>query len=86
MRSRIIWIDAISINQANDDDDDRDDKKKVQISLMGKIYRFAYEVVIWLGPAADDSDNVMDIIASNNVEAMQSVKFVDRTQWHIFSM
>jgi hypothetical protein len=74
-RSRSIWIDAISINQVNDDD--RDDEKKVQISLMGKIYCFAYEVVIWLGPAADGSDNVMDIIASNDVEAMQSVKFAD---------
>jgi hypothetical protein len=73
--SRSIWIDAISINQANDDD--RDDEKKFQISLMGKIYHLAYEVVIWLGPADEDSDRVMDIIASSDVEAMQSLEFAD---------
>ncbi len=44
---------------------------------MGKIYRFAYEVVIWLGPAADDSENIMDTIANSDVKAMQSPEFVE---------
>jgi hypothetical protein len=33
--------------------------------------------VIWLGPVADGSDDVMDTIARNDVEAMQSLEFAD---------
>jgi len=30
------------------------------VSLMGSIYFIAEEVLVWLGPAANDSDSVMD--------------------------
>jgi hypothetical protein len=42
--SRIIWADAISINQQDDDE------KTHQVRLMREIYRRARRVMIWLGP------------------------------------
>ncbi len=45
--TRTLWIDSICINQ-NDDDE-----RSQQVQLMGKIYRSASTVLIWL---RDDSD------------------------------
>jgi len=47
--TRILWIDAICINQADTME------KSVQVQLMGSIYKQAHRVVIWLGPEEDDS-------------------------------
>ncbi|KAH6714388.1 heterokaryon incompatibility protein-domain-containing protein, partial [Leptodontidium sp. MPI-SDFR-AT-0119] len=47
---RILWIDAICIDQANQEE------KEHQIQSMAKIYGQANRVVVWLGEAADDSD------------------------------
>ncbi|KXJ87678.1 heterokaryon incompatibility protein-domain-containing protein, partial [Microdochium bolleyi] len=44
------WIDAICINQ------DDISERSSQVALMRRIYRQASRIVIWLGPAADDSD------------------------------
>ncbi|SPO01448.1 related to HET-6OR heterokaryon incompatibility protein (het-6OR allele) [Cephalotrichum gorgonifer] len=49
-----LWIDQLCINQA--DDAERSD----QILLMEQVYSKADEVLAWLGPAADDSDAVMN--------------------------
>jgi hypothetical protein len=48
-RSRLLWIDAISINQ-----DDLDEKAQ-QVSIMSLIYSQASRSVIWLGEATADS-------------------------------
>ncbi|KAK1775420.1 heterokaryon incompatibility protein [Copromyces sp. CBS 386.78] len=50
-----IWIDQICINQ------DFDDEKSHQVRLMKNIYSTAYEVLAWLGPSGDHSDEVMDM-------------------------
>ncbi len=47
--SRTLWIDAICINQEDNDE------KAIQIQQMPNIYQSARRVVIWLGPAANDS-------------------------------
>lgn len=39
----VIWIDALSINQ-NDDEE-----RSQQVQLMGKIYRSCIEVIVYLG-------------------------------------
>ncbi|KAK2010497.1 HET-domain-containing protein [Colletotrichum eremochloae] len=49
-----LWIDQICINQANAAE------KNEQVPLMAQIYSKAELVVIWLGPAADDSDALME--------------------------
>ncbi|KAJ4012443.1 hypothetical protein NW752_008136 [Fusarium irregulare] len=49
-----LWIDQICINQA-------DNKEKgEQIAMMGRVYSAASQVVVWLGPRADSSDDLMD--------------------------
>jgi Heterokaryon incompatibility protein (HET) len=44
-RSRTIWIDAICIDQKNEDDKTR------QLPLMPQIYQDAREVIVFLGPS-----------------------------------
>ncbi|KAE9365613.1 HET-domain-containing protein [Stipitochalara longipes BDJ] len=48
-KPRMIWIDALCINQA-----DVDERSK-QVAIMDKIYHRATKVLVWLGEAADDS-------------------------------
>lgn len=50
---RILWIDALCINQQDDVE------KGVQVTMTGDIYRNATRVVVWLGPEADNSDLIM---------------------------
>jgi hypothetical protein len=47
---RILWVDAICIDQ------DNQAEKEHQIGYMADIYGQANRVLVWLGKAADDSD------------------------------
>ena len=49
-----LWIDQICINQ-----EDHVEKEK-KVGIMGPIYAGAEQVRVWLGPAADDSDTLME--------------------------
>ncbi|RBQ73497.1 hypothetical protein FVER14953_03371 [Fusarium verticillioides] len=49
-----LWIDQICINQA----DNRE--KGQQVAMMGRIYSSATQVLVWLGPAQDGSDKLME--------------------------
>jgi len=55
-KDRILWIDAICINQA--------DKKERghQVQQMGEIYKEAEQVIIWLGKGTNQTDFTMDFI------------------------
>ncbi|KAK5258210.1 hypothetical protein LTR40_008349 [Exophiala xenobiotica] len=53
---RPIWVDAVNIDQANDEE------KASQISLLGQIFSQASSVVVWLGPKDTNSDLAMDSI------------------------
>ncbi|KAN0089924.1 Heterokaryon incompatibility protein (HET) domain containing protein [Hyaloscypha variabilis] len=55
-RTRTLWVDALCINQK----DERE--KSLQVGIMGSIYRQAERVLIWLGPARDQSDLVFRYI------------------------
>jgi hypothetical protein len=46
---RILWVDAICINQSDQEE------KENQIQSMARIYNQAIRVVVWLGEAADNS-------------------------------
>lgn len=50
---RYLWIDALCINQA----DDRE--KGHQVGQMKDVYEKAERVLIWLGPALEDTDSLM---------------------------
>lgn len=52
----VLWIDAICINQHDLLE------KGHQVAQMGCIYKRATAVLIWLGPAADNSDLAFDFL------------------------
>ncbi|TLD05520.1 uncharacterized protein PgNI_09272 [Pyricularia grisea] len=43
-RERVVWIDALCINQADNDE------RSLQVAQMAKTYKYAVRVLIWLGP------------------------------------
>lgn len=54
--SAALWIDALSINQRDDDE------KSHQVQAMGNIFRNATTVRIWLGESFDRCDLVFQFI------------------------
>jgi hypothetical protein len=52
--TRIIWVDAVCIDQENLKE--RGD----QVQLMAKIYSEANRVIVWLGEMADNSDDALE--------------------------
>ncbi|KAH6647148.1 heterokaryon incompatibility protein-domain-containing protein [Truncatella angustata] len=54
--SRIMWIDAICINQADDEE------KGPQVAKMGQIFKHAARVTAWLGPEQNSSDQAMRLM------------------------
>jgi hypothetical protein len=54
--SRVIWVDAICIDQANEKE------KENQLPLMAQIYAKARRAVVWLGMGDDSSDYALDVI------------------------
>lgn len=54
--ARILWIDAICIDQQNMAE------RSEQVGKMAQIYSLAARVVIWLGPASPDSDLAMPLV------------------------
>lgn len=63
---RIIWIDAVCINQ-NDETE-----KEGQIRLMAQIYAQASRVIVWLGEMADGSDQALEAIRVAGAEKRTS--------------
>ncbi|KAF4627855.1 hypothetical protein G7Y89_g10299 [Cudoniella acicularis] len=60
--SRVLWVDAICINQ-----NDMSEREN-QVKVMGEIYRFSTTTLIWLGAAANDSDLAMRSIAGEKFD------------------
>jgi hypothetical protein len=64
---RVLWADSICINQSDEQE------KEHQIQLMAKIYGQANRVIVYLGEAADDSDQILeDIRVAAEDESMDS--------------
>jgi len=51
----IIWIDQICINQSDTDE------KSEQVQMMALVYSQAEQVLVWLGPADQGSDEAMEL-------------------------
>ncbi|ETS87873.1 hypothetical protein PFICI_01701 [Pestalotiopsis fici W106-1] len=65
---RVLWIDAICINQADTGE------KSQQIPLMSQIYHQAGRVIVWLGVEADDSTRALDVIINANGNRSNSTR------------
>ncbi|KAK0099880.1 hypothetical protein ONS96_007829 [Cadophora gregata f. sp. sojae] len=48
-KKRVLWIDAICINQADVVE------RNAQVSRMGDIFKVAERVIVWVGPSTEDS-------------------------------
>lgn len=66
--SRVIWADAVCINQSDVEE------RSEQVALMGEIFRRAYQVVVWLGPEPT-SHKGNDVGASDNNDYISSQTF-----------
>ncbi len=61
-RERVLWVDAVCINQ-----EDLEERSE-QVSLMRQIYEDASEAIIWLGVDSRDSDLAIDTLAQISTE------------------
>jgi hypothetical protein len=66
---RIIWADAVCINQENQKE------KEHRIQIMAEIYAKANHVVVWLGETNENSDQALEAIrlaGENSIKPLQS--------------
>jgi ankyrin repeat protein len=68
-RDRVLWIDALCIDQGNDEE------KADQIQQMRLVYENAEQVLIWLGQSNERIDIIMDSMAWVHQEA--TANYVD---------
>ncbi|KAM9878672.1 HET domain-containing protein [Verticillium dahliae] len=71
-KDRVLWIDALCIDQENLEE------KSSQIPLMAEIYAMASSVVVWLGKPTAHSQTGLDILAF----LAGSDKFDDNAPWN----
>ena len=53
---RLLWVDAVCINQEDENE------KSLQVGMMGKIFSSAEKVLIYLGEAAENSEDVPKLL------------------------
>lgn len=59
---KTLWVDAVCINQQDNVE------KGPQVQMMGQIYSKAARVLVWLGPAADESDELLQRMSQGIIE------------------
>ncbi|KAF4624060.1 hypothetical protein G7Y89_g14116 [Cudoniella acicularis] len=71
---RIIWVDAICINQNNPQEQGQ------QVQLMAMIYSKAHRVLVWLGETADDIKGALEDMqrAASEESTNHSVKRINQ--------
>ncbi|KAH7398652.1 heterokaryon incompatibility protein-domain-containing protein [Phaeosphaeria sp. MPI-PUGE-AT-0046c] len=67
--SRILWIDAVCINQQDTTE------RGIQVSMMGQIYRQADIVICWLGNATVHGTLAMDFLQNIARKADEYIEF-----------
>ena len=78
---RLLWIDAICINQKDNEEKGR------QVQSMAKIYAAASRVIVWLGEAASDTDGALEMLCQTAAKgcidppARQSVIALLKRPW-----
>ncbi|KAL1882306.1 hypothetical protein Daus18300_000792 [Diaporthe australafricana] len=65
-QDRLLWVDAICIDQASDAE------KSHQVGQMRLVYKLADQVIIWLGPSSDDSDLLLSLAKTLDLHAFKT--------------
>src|SRR6266536_2092057 len=78
--TRVLWVDAICINQRDLEERSR------QIQLMEDIFTSALRVLAWLGEPQDESDRMLDLIhhslsGATEEDRAKLHKLLDRPYW-----
>lgn len=68
-QSKLMWIDAICIDQRNIQE------RNSQVRFMKDIYRAATHVLAWLGPACHNSDLIFDVFSRHINRETQAIFF-----------
>ncbi|KAK0707784.1 heterokaryon incompatibility protein-domain-containing protein, partial [Lasiosphaeris hirsuta] len=77
---RVLWVDAICINQQDADEKGR------QVNSMANIYAKAGRVLVWLGEAAEDSDQAIEDIRAAGLQERYEPLHDKKRQDAIFSL
>ncbi|KAF2758466.1 HET-domain-containing protein [Pseudovirgaria hyperparasitica] len=72
-QDRVLWIDAICINQTDLQE------RREQVERMGEIFRGATRVIFWLGKATREINMFLD--AFNELERMCKERCLDMSLW-----
>jgi hypothetical protein len=78
--SRIIWIDAICINQTDKTE------KEHQIPLMVEIYGKASRVLVWLGEAEEDGDKALEAIRYTSEMSAKDLSHIESNRRPILKL
>jgi hypothetical protein len=79
-RSRTLWIDAICVDQQNLEE------RSQQVGMMADIYRWAEQIIVWIGPQRGCSSLAVDMLRNlaTNVEVDWSLRLMKpskRLRW-----
>ncbi|KAL6707898.1 hypothetical protein ACN47E_003572 [Coniothyrium glycines] len=74
-KTRVLWIDAICINQEDNEE------RNTQVKRMTDIYTLAHRVVAWLGDTFGDSEHAFATLqyVGRQIEATKSGRIIART-------
>lgn len=78
--TRTLWVDALCIDQF------QHSERNQQVTIMGDIYKYARQVVVWLGESADDSNLVFEYIqdgANNTFPNSPTPPAAHRQAWKV---
>ncbi|KAH7396120.1 heterokaryon incompatibility protein-domain-containing protein, partial [Pyrenochaeta sp. MPI-SDFR-AT-0127] len=70
---RVLWVDAICINQT-----DNDERSK-QVAIMGEIYNRAIKVFAWLGEANGQSNCVLNVLQESQIRRSEAIILTNLT-------
>ena len=74
-KDRVLWIDAICINQ------DDTSEKSHQVQQMGDIYRMASQVVVWLGLSTAETKGTFRFIKEHSPTYLKTLKGDAKYKW-----
>ena len=78
-KPRIVWIDAICINQGRDPAALKE--RAIQVKKMQDIYGAAAQTVLWLGDVADESNLAMEFISYQAMQEPLRASFSLENRW-----